>query len=155
MVKFSPTALSFSYDFVLLLHFLGHLYIKKIMRSVGFTAKDVVFALQTHLPSDPSVPIHLLCPHLSSSQRPITHFLSCSARSSPQASCLLPLFFQSSPFSSTLLRTETPAVHLPAFFVTFIVPFDLFTLAFRRQGLRFYPRHPQPQAIIHILCRQV
>ena len=42
MVKFSPTALSFSYDFVLLLHFLGHLYIKKIMRMVEFTAKDVV-----------------------------------------------------------------------------------------------------------------
>ena len=46
---------------------------------------------QTHLPSDPSVLIYLLCPHLSSSQRPITRFFPCSARSPPQAP-LAPLF---------------------------------------------------------------
>ena len=61
-----------------------------------------------HLPPDPSVLIYLLCPHLSSSQRPITRFFSCSARSPPQApqsSC--PSFSNHSP----LLHSPPHCVH--------------------------------------------
>ena len=89
----------------------------------------------------PKDPLHTSCPAPPAPRR------------RPPASCPS---FSNHPPSPPLSFVRRDLLYIfPPFFVAFVVPFDLFTLAFRRQGLRFYPRHPQPQAIIHILCRQV
>ena len=157
MVKFSPTALNFGYDFVLWVHFLGYPVYKEDNGGGWFHCERCCMSLLCRLICPlihrcsstssvltcppPKDPLHTSCPAPPAPRR------------RPPASCPS---FSNHPPSPPLSFVRRDLLYIfPPFFVTFIVPFDLFTRAFRRQGLRFYPRHPQPQAIIHILCRQV